>query len=65
MWNDAEMLFKSFWISHLQMMNGLDPSLEYTCDTLRSGSRDWIQPLDRLGLMNVLNIFFGPCYWHK
>ena len=23
--NDAEMLLKSFWISHLQMMNGLEP----------------------------------------
>ena len=24
-WNDAEMLLKSFWTSHLQMMNGLEP----------------------------------------
>ena len=24
-WNGAEMLLKSFWTSHLQMMNGLQP----------------------------------------
>jgi hypothetical protein len=24
-WNDAEMLLISFWTSHLQMMNGLEP----------------------------------------
>ena len=24
-WNDAEMLLKSLWTSHLQMMNGLEP----------------------------------------
>ena len=24
-WNDAEMLLKSFWNSHLKIINGLDP----------------------------------------
>ena len=24
-WNDAEMLLKSLWTSHMQMMNGLEP----------------------------------------
>ena len=26
-WNDAEMLLKSFWTSHLQMMKGLEPPI--------------------------------------
>ena len=24
LWNDAEMLLKSFWTSHLQIMNGIE-----------------------------------------
>ena len=31
-WNDAEMLMKSFWTSHLQMLNGLEPLFyNWTC----------------------------------
>ena len=35
-WNDAEMLLKSFWTSHLQMMNWLEP-LPYNWTGRRKG----------------------------
>ena len=59
-WNDAEMLLKSFWTSHLQLMNGLNPLfLELNWYTKGNTKRcEWNPPNSCCCLVFIFDKFY-------